>query len=211
VTGYPLRREITRWNRDAAIRHFGLDKHLQTLLVFGGSKGARSINQAIASSLSDLLNKIQIIHVTGVKNWDETEESMKRLSTDQAARYYAFPYLHDDMGAAFAAADLAVCRAGASTLGELPHFGLPAILVPIPFREHLQHVNARYLEDHQAAVVIPDGEMQNSLVNTILDLIHDQARLSAMSKSMSTLARPDAASQIADLLRSLGKKRAATK
>jgi UDP-N-acetylglucosamine--N-acetylmuramyl-(pentapeptide) pyrophosphoryl-undecaprenol N-acetylglucosamine transferase len=115
------------------------------------------------------------------------------------------------MGAAFAAADLAVCRAGASTLGELPHFGLPAILVPIPFREHLQHVNARYLEDHKAAVVIPDGEMQNSLVNTILDLIHDQARLSAMSKSMSTLARPDAASQIADLLRSLGKKRAATK
>jgi UDP-N-acetylglucosamine--N-acetylmuramyl-(pentapeptide) pyrophosphoryl-undecaprenol N-acetylglucosamine transferase len=211
VTGYPLRSEITRWKRDAAIRHFGLDRSLKTLLVFGGSKGALSINHAIFGLLSDLLKEIQIIHVTGVNNWQGSKDVIKRLTSDRASRYHAFPYLHDDMGAAFAAADLAVCRAGASTLGELPHFGLPAIVVPIPFREHLQHVNAQYLEAHNAALVIPDGAMQTWLDRMILDLLRDQNRLSAMSRSMSALAKPDAATQIAKLIRSFGNRRAGAK
>jgi UDP-N-acetylglucosamine:LPS N-acetylglucosamine transferase len=84
-------------------------------------------------------------------------------------------------------------------------------VVPIPFREHLQHVNAQYLEAHNAALVIPDGAMQTWLDRMILDLLRDQNRLSAMSRSMSALAKPDAATQIANLIRSFGNRRAGAK
>ncbi|HLD93777.1 MAG TPA: UDP-N-acetylglucosamine--N-acetylmuramyl-(pentapeptide) pyrophosphoryl-undecaprenol N-acetylglucosamine transferase [Anaerolineales bacterium] len=204
VTGYPLRSEFTRWKRADAIKHFDLENGLPTLLVFGGSKGARSINKALIGGLRTLLQEMQIIHVTGLGNWEAVEVAMKSLPADLAGRYHAFSYLHGDMGAAFAAADLAVCRAGASTLGELPQFSLPAILVPIPFREHLQHVNAAYLKDRGAAEVLPDGEMQGSLVDAILELVHDRQRLRRMSTAMSALAKPNAATHIAELLRNLG-------
>jgi UDP-N-acetylglucosamine--N-acetylmuramyl-(pentapeptide) pyrophosphoryl-undecaprenol N-acetylglucosamine transferase len=203
VTGYPIRSELTRWKRSAAIQHFGLEKDLPTLLVFGGSKGARSINQTLISRLPDLLAELQIIHVTGTANWESAESAQGSLPTNLSARYHPFPYLHGDMGAAFAAADLAACRAGASTLGELPQFGLPAILVPIPFREHLQHVNAAYLQQHNAALILPDDEMGPSLIATIQDLIRDKKRLQAMSAAMAALAKPDAAARIAGLLRNL--------
>ncbi|MEX2160832.1 MAG: glycosyltransferase [Anaerolineales bacterium] len=203
VTGYPLRSELTRWDRSEAIRHFGLAKDLPTLLVFGGSKGAQSINQALLLILPKLLKQMQIIHVSGQGNWAEVEAAMSTLSPSLAARYHAFPYLHDDMGAAFAAADLALCRAGASTLGELPHFGLPAVLVPIPFKQHLQHVNAAYLQQHGAALVLSDEEMQAALADTLLGLVGDEPRLQKMAAAMAALARPDAAKRIAGLLRGL--------
>jgi UDP-N-acetylglucosamine--N-acetylmuramyl-(pentapeptide) pyrophosphoryl-undecaprenol N-acetylglucosamine transferase len=204
VTGYPLRIELTRWNRADAIKHFNLEKELPTLLVFGGSKGSRSINQAIVADLHRLLADMQIIHVTGTSNWETVEAAKGSLPSNLVDRYHAFPYLYGDMGAAFSATDLAVCRAGASTLGELPQFGLPAILVPIPFREHLQHVNATYLQDRGAAIVLPDEKMGELLANTILDLIRDSERLGKLSAAMSALAKPDAAANIAALLRKLG-------
>lgn len=205
ATGYPLRSEITRWKKADAIKHFGLEKDVPILLVFGGSKGARSINQALIAELSKLLAELQIIHVTGTGNWEAVKAAQEKLPANLAARYHAFPYLHGDMGAALAAADLAVCRAGASTLGELPQFGLPAILVPIPFREHLQHVNAAYLQERSAAVILPDERMQDSLADTILDLLHDRSQLSQMGEAMAALAKPDAAVRIAELLRGLGR------
>jgi UDP-N-acetylglucosamine--N-acetylmuramyl-(pentapeptide) pyrophosphoryl-undecaprenol N-acetylglucosamine transferase len=208
VTGYPLRSELTRWRRADAIKHFELEKDLPTLLVFGGSKGARSINTAVIADLSKLLPKLQIVHVTGTANWESVEQAKRSLPTNLSSRYHAFPYLHDDMGAAFAVADLAVCRAGASTLGELPHFGLPAVLIPIPFREHLQHVNAAYLRDHNAAVVLADEAMQESLSTTVLELVHDRDRLKKMGAAMASLSKPDAAARIAGLLRRLSASKA---
>jgi UDP-N-acetylglucosamine--N-acetylmuramyl-(pentapeptide) pyrophosphoryl-undecaprenol N-acetylglucosamine transferase len=108
------------------------------------------------------------------------------------------------MGAAFAAADLAVCRAGASTLGELPYFGLPAVLVPIPFAQHIQHINAAYLAERGAAIVLSDERMQSSLAETVLGLLADKTRLQKMGAAMRDLAQPDAAAEIAKLIRSLG-------
>jgi len=204
VTGYPLRAEITRWTRADAIKHFSLEKDWPTLLIFGGSKGSRSINQAVIACLSELLADLQIIHITGTAHWESVELAKKSLPADLAVRYHAFPYLHGDMGGAFASADLTVSRAGASTLGELPQFGLPAVLVPIPFREHLQHVNAAYLQEHGAAVVLPDSKLGESLASTVLNLIRDSQRLSKMSEAMSALAESDAAAHIAELLRNLG-------
>jgi len=208
VTGYPLRSEIARWKRADAIKHFGLDKDLRTLLIFGGSKGARSINQAIIPELPKLLAEMQIIHVTGTANWDGVESAQRSLPANSSSRYHAFPYLYGDMGAAFAAADLAVCRAGASTLGELPQFGLPAILVPIPFRGHLQHVNAAYLQDRGAAVILADEKISESLADMIFEFIRDRQRLGKMSSAMAALAKPDATARIARLLRDLGMREA---
>lgn len=203
VTGYPVRAEIGRWQRAAAQEHFGLDSNQPVLLVFGGSKGALNINRAILALLPELLKDMQILHVSGQGNWAEVETAIAGLPANLNARYHAFPYLHDDMGAAFAAADLVVCRAGASTLGELPHFGLPAVLVPIPFKQHLQHQNAAFLQEHGAAVVVADEAMSADLANTVRGLIADKPRLAAMGASMRKLAVPDSAKQIAGLLRGL--------
>lgn len=207
VTGYPVRTEIRRWERAEARKHFELAHDVPALLVFGGSKGARTINAAIAMALPELLKDMQIIHVSGEANWGDAQAAYAKLPKDLAARYHAFPYLHDDMGAAFAAADLALCRAGASTLGELPLFGLPAVLVPIPLKGHLQAENAAYLQSRGAAVILPDEQMDAELANTVRALLADKTRLSAMRAAMAALAAPDAAKQIAAQLRSLGMRR----
>jgi UDP-N-acetylglucosamine--N-acetylmuramyl-(pentapeptide) pyrophosphoryl-undecaprenol N-acetylglucosamine transferase len=130
VTGYPTRDELLSWDRAEAQQILDLQPDLPTLLVFGGSKGARSINRALFPALPDLLAEMQIVHVSGTLNWPEVEEICQGLTDQQLQRYHAYPYLHAEMGAAFQAADLVLSRAGASSLGEFPIFGLPAILVP---------------------------------------------------------------------------------
>ncbi len=100
------------------------------------------------ANLPALVEMAQIVHITGELDWPNVEAKMKELTKAQSARYHAFPYLHEEMGAALAAADLALSRAGASTLGEYPLFGLPAILVPYPHAWRYQKVNADYLVRH---------------------------------------------------------------
>ncbi len=203
LSGYPMRKELAKWDKGTSIKHFSLAKDLKTLLVFGGSKGARSINQALFHSLEELLQSIQIIHITGIDNWEETIEMRDNLSPHLAKNYHAFPYLHEDMGAALAAADLVLSRAGASTLGEFPLFDLPTILVPIPFEGHIQHLNAEYLEKKGAALVLPDHEMSEKLSQSVMTTINDDNQLESMSVAMRKLAHPNAARDIARLLREL--------
>ena len=163
----------------------GLSPELPTLLVFGGSKGARSINRALMAALPELLPEMQVVHITGTLDWPEVEHERSAWQSwrNRVERYHAFPYLHDEMGAAFAAADLAVCRAGASTLGELPAFGLPAILVPYPHAWRYQRVNADYLARAGAAVVLEDRICRMQLLPPVRELIRDSARLEAMRQA----------------------------
>lgn len=199
-TGYPVRKELLRWNRASAREHFGLSDTETVLLVFGGSKGARSINRALARNLETLLQEVHIIHISGADNWAEVKEAGGALSAELGKRYHAFPFLHDEMGAALAAADLVVCRAGASTLGELPAFGLPAILVPYPHAWRYQARNAQFLAQRGGAVVLEDSAMGQKLSATILEIIHDRNRLESMKSSMKAMRKPQAADQIANLL-----------
>ena len=131
VTGYPLRADLFGWSRQKSDQRFGLSGTLPVLLVTGGSKGARSLNNAVLADLSALLEIAQVIHISGALDWPVVKAATQQLPKELSARYHALPYLHE-MGAALAAADLVVSRAGASTLGEYPFFGLPAILVPYP-------------------------------------------------------------------------------
>ncbi len=199
VTGYPVRPGLRQWKRDEAMGYFGLDPDLPTLTVAGGSKGARSINTALMKILPKLLDEIQVIHLTGHLDWELIEAGSKELLPKQAARYRAYPYLHE-MGAALAAANLIVSRAGASTLGEYPIFGLPAILVPYPYAWRYQQVNAQYLVNHGAAVILNDGDLEKDLYSQIHDLITDQKTLTKMGQAMAALAIPDAAEKIAALI-----------
>ena len=208
VTGYPVRPDLATWEKPAALQVFGLSDRLPVLLVFGGSSGARSINRALLAVLPELLKEMQIIHVSGKLDWAEVEAARDRLSgisgadADLLQRYRAYPYLHAEMGAALAASDLALSRAGASTLGEFPQAGLPAILVPYPYAWRYQKVNAGYLAQRGAAVVMLDQDLPQRLAPVVRDLIHDTARLEQMRRSMRSLAHPDAACAIAGLLQS---------
>ena len=149
-TGYPLRPDLALWDRQTAHQHLGISGKLPVLLVFGGSQGARSINMAVLNHLRALLEKFEIIHLSGEWDWQIVKAAREQLPVELAARYHALPYLHE-MGAALAAADLVVSRAGASSLGEFPLFGLPALLVPYPHAWRYQKVNADYLTRRGAA------------------------------------------------------------
>ena len=199
VTGYPLRSDLSGWSRQKADQRFGLSGHLPVLLVTGGSKGARTINNAVLANLTALLEMAQIIHISGALDWPTVEAAAQTLPKNLAHRYHAMPYLHE-MGAALAAADLVVSRAGASTLGEYPLFGLPAVLVPYPYAWRYQKVNADTLAQRGAAVILEDQFMQTKLLPLLKDLIENPAKREAMSAAMLTLAQPEAAGAIASQL-----------
>lgn len=203
VTGYPTRLSLSPSHRDEALNLFNLSPIMPTLLVFGGSKGARSINQALMSILPDILTDMQVIHISGQLDWQQTENASKGLPEELRARYHAYAYLHSEMGAALSAADLVVSRAGASVLGEFPLYGLPAILIPYPHAWRYQEVNANYLESRGAALVLQDHELQVHLHSTIKKLMKDDQMRNEMSQAMSSLATPQAADSIADILQDM--------
>lgn len=196
VTGYPLRREFSEATRAAGQAHFGLDPRRRTLLVFGGSRGARSINRALLPILPALLaDGLQVLHVTGELDWPEV--AARRAALDDAGAWQIFPYLHHEMSLAQAAADLALSRAGAGVLGEFPHFGLPALLVPYPWAWRYQRTNADWLVARGAALRLEDGRMAQELLPTLRGLLQDEARLRRMRAAASALARPDGARRLA--------------
>jgi len=206
VTGYPLRKEIKSWDRKNSRTHFNIPMQSKVLLIFGGSKGARSINQAIMPVLNNIIKDIHVIHITGMDNWEDVQTIKNANSKLGSPNYHVFPFLHTDMGAAYAAADLAVCRAGASTIGELPYFGLPAIMVPYPHAWQYQHQNAEYLSNQGGAEVIQDNNLSHELYGKIIEIISDDQKLKSMRKHMKALAVRDAAQSIADLLLEAGQK-----
>jgi UDP-N-acetylglucosamine--N-acetylmuramyl-(pentapeptide) pyrophosphoryl-undecaprenol N-acetylglucosamine transferase len=207
LTGYPTRPELSQWERKAARKALQLTDEAPVLLIAGGSKGARTINTPVMAHLPDLLAMAQVVHITGELDWEDIQAKARALSPEQARRYHAFPYLYEQMGAALAAADLALSRAGASTLGEYPLFGLPAILVPYPYAWRYQIVNAGYLAQHGAAVIVENQYLPGQLLPTVSDLLKDPAKLTSMRAAMQRLSHPNAATEIGNLILALAEKR----
>ena len=141
-----------------------------------------------------------MIHISGQLDWPTIEAATGSLSGMNRRDYHAFPYLHEEMGAALASADLVLSRAGASSLGEYPLLGLPAVLVPYPHAWRYQKVNADYLVHRGAAVVLADNCLKDELSEVIRSLLKDSVKREAMRASMRALARPQAARQIAQQL-----------
>jgi UDP-N-acetylglucosamine--N-acetylmuramyl-(pentapeptide) pyrophosphoryl-undecaprenol N-acetylglucosamine transferase len=201
VTGYPVRRDLLTAVRERARERLGLASEEPVVLVFGGSRGARRINQAVSAALDSLLALARIVHVSGRLDIDELTRQRESLPPNLKERYHLFEYLHDEMIDALAAADLAVSRAGAATLGEFPARSLPAVLVPYPYAGAHQAENAAVLADRGAAVVVRDEDLTGErLLDTVQGLLADKERLAAMRRSMEQFARPDAAQSIAALV-----------
>ena len=206
-TGYPTRPSLAQWDRESARTALGLDTEKPVLLVFGGSKGARSINNAVLANLPKLLERMQIVHISGQLDWQNVEDAKKSLNSTQAQNYRVFDYLHEKMGAALASADLVISRAGASTLGEFPLFELPAILVPYPYAWRYQKVNAEYLSEKGAAILVKDENLTERLLLLVDDLLSDPQKLDKMRNAMKSLAHPKSAEKISAELLALAEER----
>ena len=174
-----------------------------TLLVFGGSQGARAINQAMIESLAGLREKvpgIHIIHQTGQRDYDHVLAAYQQSGISGEVHKFI-----DDMPGTFARADLLVCRSGASTVAEITAAGKPAIFVPFPAAaDDHQNVNARALERVGAAVVVEESNLDAAyLVETIAAVIGDARRLQSMSAAAKSLAHPKAVEEIAEMVAQL--------
>ena len=204
-TGYPVRTEIlaATASRDAAreilAQKLGIENlGLPLLLVFGGSQGARSINQAVWKAAPALLPACQLLHVIGTRDWPLLEQEGPDLSQNTLAdRYHPVTYLHEEMAWALAAADLVVARAGASVLAEFPLARLPSVLVPLPIAGSHQVRNAEKLAQSGGALVIEDGQLAERLETNVAALLADEPRRLAMGAAVGALARPQAADNIA--------------
>jgi UDP-N-acetylglucosamine--N-acetylmuramyl-(pentapeptide) pyrophosphoryl-undecaprenol N-acetylglucosamine transferase len=198
VTGLPVRKDILTVNPRSARQQLQLMEGKFTLLVFGGSRGAHSINRAMLDALERLQKEdIQIIWLTGAGDYEE----IKVNTESSRCHLQLLPYM-DNINLALASADLALCRAGASTLCELAIVGLPAILVPYPYAaENHQEMNARALVNKNAATMVIDEFLDgDTLYQRVSELKADQARLKAMSGNMRREARPDALRDIVDVV-----------
>jgi UDP-N-acetylglucosamine--N-acetylmuramyl-(pentapeptide) pyrophosphoryl-undecaprenol N-acetylglucosamine transferase len=173
-----------------------------TLLVFGGSQGAHAINDAMIRCLPVLRREapgIHIIHQTGERDYNDALAAYQSVGESAAVfRFEVFRFI-EEMPAAFARADLVVCRSGASTVAEIAAAGKPAVFVPFPrAADDHQRVNAEALARHGAAVVVEESKLEGVwLAETIAALLQDSQRLQQMSQAARELAHPNAAREIA--------------
>ncbi len=206
VTGVPVRAAALRGDRARGRHAFGLLDRRLTILVLGGSQGARSLNGAVLemAALIERSADVQILHQTGKVHEEWVRTRLRTLPS--SLRYVAVPYI-DQMADAYACADLVICRAGASTLAEVTANGVPAIAVPYPHAaaSH-QEANARLLESAGAAVVVLDRELTgHRLAGVVGGLRADQARLEAMADASARMGKPEAAAQVAQLILSMAR------
>ncbi|MCP2256965.1 UDP-N-acetylglucosamine-N-acetylmuramylpentapeptide N-acetylglucosamine transferase [Streptoalloteichus tenebrarius] len=199
VIGIPLRHSITSLDRAAlraeARRHFMLDENAPTLLVFGGSQGARTLNTAVSGAAGALAEAgIGVLHAFGPKN------SVAVQHKPGAPAYVPVPYL-ERMDLALAAADLVLCRSGAMTVAEVSAVGLPAVFVPLPHGNGEQALNAQPVVNAGGALLVPDAELTTQkIVDVVIPLLRDPARLAAMSAATSGSGHRDAADQLARIV-----------
>lgn len=196
MTGNPVRRDLLDAALDPAEarKSLGLDPDSPTLLVIGGSLGALTLNESMEAGLKRLVDAgIQVIWQTGKRFGDRGPAAAKGLKGVVVTQFVS------DMAKAYAAADLVVSRAGASSISELELLGKPCVLVPSPnVAEDHQTKNARALADHGAAILIPDADARQDLVTEVLKLIKEPARLAEMAANITKLALPDSDERIVD-------------
>jgi UDP-N-acetylglucosamine--N-acetylmuramyl-(pentapeptide) pyrophosphoryl-undecaprenol N-acetylglucosamine transferase len=210
MTGNPVRDEVRSLDRAArrssARSAYGVAGSQVLVAAFGGSLGARRINEAVLGLAEGWRHRtdVAIRHVIGERDWERFADRVAALRTTAVAgglRYEAVRY-EDDMPSLYAAADLAVCRSGASSVAELAVVGVPSVLVPLPGApgDH-QTANARALVEAGAAALVPDADLDAERLGSVLDpLVRDPERRARMGLAAGTIARHDAARAVAELV-----------
>jgi len=204
VTGLPVRQDIFKADAARARAELGIREGVFTLLVFGGSLGAASINRATIDFMNKCQNEeMQVIWMAGEANCTEIERTLhdKIDMKGMRCKLQLLPYIHN-MPEVMAAADLAVCRAGASTLSELALLGLPAILVPYPYAaEGHQEKNARAWVAKNAVEMIIDEFLDgDTMYKKVMELKNHPQRLDEMSSNLKRESHPGALSDILDII-----------
>lgn len=209
-TGNPIRSEVLSVSREQGVSALGLDPSKRTILISGGSRGARSINRAMLEVHKRYAGhkEIQLLHITGSNEYNDIVGSLQQSGIDFTivGNISIKPYLYN-MPDALAAADLAVFRAGAIGLAELTAKGIPSILVPYPYAaENHQEFNAMVMKRHGAAEVIRDAELNGTrLFEMIESLVNNPEKLAAMAQASKNLGRPEAAKTIAQIAINISK------
>lgn len=198
LTGNPVRKDIQNIaeKKDLALSHFKLDASKKTILIVGGSLGARSINNTIKSGVDELLKQnAQVIWQTG-----------SSLSEEDFARFQNANHIHiarfiQPMDLAYSAADIVVSRSGALSVSEICVAGKPAIFIPFPFAaDNHQYTNAQALVKQSAAICIEDKNISSELIPAIVDLLRNEAMQKKMETEVKKMAKPYAASTIANII-----------
>ncbi len=201
VVGIPIRASISKdarspEARERGLKLWGLDPDRKTLFVTGGSQGAAALNAALEVSASEFCAAgFQILHAYGAKN----------EPPPQREHHIAVPYI-EDMAAAYAVADLIVCRSGAMTVAEVTAAGLPAIYVPLPHGNGEQGLNAEPVVKQGAAILIPNAEIEARLSHTVSSLLSDDDKLASMKEAALHSNAGNAAENIADIIENTANK-----
>ncbi len=205
--GNPVRQELLdarRISPEQARQQLGLTAEIPLVLVTGGSQGARHLNQAVCRALPRLLERCQVMLISGKQLFEETrtlaEEAMANLDEELKQRCRLVPYLNAEMPVALQAADLVICRSGASTLSELAALSKPSILVPLPpaIGSSPQEANAAMFGKKQAALVIRDMDVKpETLVDRVIRILLSDAQRETMAAAARAFAMPEATQAIA--------------
>jgi UDP-N-acetylglucosamine--N-acetylmuramyl-(pentapeptide) pyrophosphoryl-undecaprenol N-acetylglucosamine transferase len=206
VTGNPIRAAMFKDDKEEALNGFGLAKEAFTILVIGGSQGARSLNdaflRAIAKIDKDMLASLQIIHITGVRDYSRVTADYE--ATGVTHRVFSFIDRIED---AYSAADLVITRAGASAIFEIAFFGRPMILVPYPLAMSHQASNAGVFADRLAAVMIREsGSLDEALREKVSELFGNRDRRRSLGESARRMSIPEAAENLAGEVLKLARK-----
>jgi UDP-N-acetylglucosamine--N-acetylmuramyl-(pentapeptide) pyrophosphoryl-undecaprenol N-acetylglucosamine transferase len=209
ITGNPVRDEFIKADKDRSYEVFGFSRERLTILIAGGSQGARSINAAAIELHRRFVGnqRVQLIHITGTADFEELTEKLRReelLLNDPAHGRLVVPYLHN-MAEAMAIADVAISRAGAIALSEIMLRGIPSILIPYPFAaENHQEFNARYLVEKGAAILIRDKDLTGeNLCAAVESITCDSETRRKMGEECRKLGRPKAVEEIVSLVMAL--------
>jgi len=197
LTGNPIRADVLRDDREAAVRKFGLDGNKSTILIIGGSQGAHSLNEIFIKALglfdAEARKSIQIIHLTGIKDYEWAIKEYPPLGIEH--RVYSFI---DRIGEAYSASDLVVTRSGASAIFELAHFGKPMILVPYRYALSHQAGNASAFAGKGAAVVVSEDKLTAEKFHELLSgLLNDKAKLKELAQNAKRMSMPEASEMLA--------------
>ena len=206
VTGTPIR-DVHAITRAQARARLDLPADAPTILIFGGSQAVRRFNAAVTAALPRLVERVDVIHVSGESGYAAALAQREQLSADRRSRYRPYPYLRDDMLAALVATDLVVGRAGSSTVAEVTALGIPAVIVPYPHAAGHQGANAEILAAAGAARIVADDAFDADALVTASEILFDEPTRMAMAAAARRFGRPRAAEAIAALVLALAERR----
>jgi len=201
ITGNPIRKELSRIDKNKAFDFFGLDSDKLTILVMGGSQGSHRINLGFLRAVSAIPDKssFQVIHLAGRQDLDFLKNSYKDLNINSRL----FNFL-ESMQYAYSACDLVVSRAGATTIAEIIFFGLAAIIIPYPFAYRHQVANAKVLENIGSGIIIQDNELDSDILKkNIENLINKPERIKAMRSHYDNILKLNANDLLVEAVKSL--------